>query len=616
MKHSAIGKATFALTAWMMFFHFNASGQTVIWSSGFETGNLALTSSINGGGVGTITQPVSANPNSGTNSGAIAGASGANNPYDGSIITGTTLNFQVGKYYLVAVNAAVVKCTGTLKIAKATVADNASMMAATGADRLLWPGGVNVTSATYSSKATAIFTVPSNENKYVGFYMASAGCGGTGSAEMYIDDITITEYDYPPCGYYCTAGGTSNAAGYISTVVFDAISRASTYDGYVCTGQTAIVRRTLSYNLQVDRFNTGTYTLYTEVWIDWDQNGVFSNGNNVNGDNEIVMAAQSSVAAGTVTRNASITIPAGATLGTTKMRVINKYNAAPDVNGCDVNTYTDAEDYDINILPAPVPMVYSGTNVTQITDSVNAGTTRNEVLRMNVVTTGQLSPISVTQFKFTSLGTTNIADIRNARIFFTGSSNIFSSTVPFGPIIIPFPPADPTNMTITSSRVLSEGDNYFWIVYDVVAAAPAGNVIDVQLVSTTVGGTLYTLNSSPAGNRPIIPAPPMIYVSSTVVQNTNPVAINSVNNDVIRIEVVTSGALNPFNATNFYFRTVGTTNSGDILNAKLFYTADVPTFSTTTQFGSTLAVPTASFAMNGSSTLVQGTNYFWLTYDV
>jgi len=49
--------------------------------------------------------------------------------------------------------------------------------------------------------------------------------------------------------------------------------------------------------------------------------------------------------------------------------------------------------------------------------------------------------------------------------------------------------------------------------------------------------------------------------------------------------------------------------------AKIYYTGNSSTFATTTLFGAT--VPTiANYTINGSQALVNGTNYFWLVYDI
>ncbi|WP_284652025.1 BNR-repeat neuraminidase N-terminal domain-containing protein [Flavobacterium terrisoli] len=104
------------------------------------------------------------------------------------------------------------------------------------------------------------------------------------------------------------------------------------------------------------------------------------------------------------------------------------------------------------------------------------------------------------------------------------------------------------------------------------------------------------------------------YTSSTVTQNTNNVLAGSNTQQVIGLQVVTSAATGTL--TSLTFNTNGTTNLADISNAKIYYTGTSSTFATTTQYGSTVAVPSGSHIVNGSQALSNGTNYFWLTYDV
>jgi hypothetical protein len=114
------------------------------------------------------------------------------------------------------------------------------------------------------------------------------------------------------------------------------------------------------------------------------------------------------------------------------------------------------------------------------------------------------------------------------------------------------------------------------------------------------------------------PASPMTYVSSTTTQaNTSNVSVGTSNQQVIGVQIVTTGALNPLSVTSFTLNTNGTTAPlTDIANAKLWYTGTSSTFATTTQFGATEPAPNGSFNITGTQVLAEGTNYFWLTYDV
>ncbi|MFZ4401684.1 MAG: BNR-repeat neuraminidase N-terminal domain-containing protein [Bacteroidales bacterium] len=114
------------------------------------------------------------------------------------------------------------------------------------------------------------------------------------------------------------------------------------------------------------------------------------------------------------------------------------------------------------------------------------------------------------------------------------------------------------------------------------------------------------------------PAAPMAYVSSTIVQSASPYYAmkSTTNNQIIGIQVVTNGPLAPINLTDLTLNTAGTALPSDFKNAKIFYTYNSPVFSTATQFGTTVAIPSGAFTVTGSQALQPGTNYFWLTYDV
>ena len=110
----------------------------------------------------------------------------------------------------------------------------------------------------------------------------------------------------------------------------------------------------------------------------------------------------------------------------------------------------------------------------------------------------------------------------------------------------------------------------------------------------------------------------MNYFSSTATQNNITNVNTGANKEIIGIEIVTTGTLNPLDANSFYFNTNGTTNpSTDIANAKLWTTGTSSVFAATTQLGATIAAPNGAFTISGFTQILSGgTNYFWLTYDV
>lgn len=106
----------------------------------------------------------------------------------------------------------------------------------------------------------------------------------------------------------------------------------------------------------------------------------------------------------------------------------------------------------------------------------------------------------------------------------------------------------------------------------------------------------------------------------TVTQNeTSNVAPGFINKQVIGIEVEVEGFCSNYNITDFDFSTAGEDGTDNVAttvtNAHVYYTGTSSTYSPTNLFG-TYSSPNGAFTVSGNQTLVEGTNYFWLAYDI
>ncbi len=174
-------------------------------------------------------------------------------------------------------------------------------------------------------------------------------------------------------------------------------------------------------------------------------------------------------------------------------------------NTCSINTTTSTT-YKPQIqflFTNPLPMTYDSLSVNHpSTLPVFIGTSNAQILNFKVHTTGGLSPLSATQFNLNMTGTTNpTTDILNAKLYYTGGSNTFSTAQQVGSTII-----SPTgSLTFNDNITLSPGQANFWLVYDISASATPSNFIDAQLVNVVVDGIpRIPSNGNPAGSRQIV----------------------------------------------------------------------------------------------------------------
>jgi hypothetical protein len=137
---------------------------------------------------------------------------------------------------------------------------------------------------------------------------------------------------------YCTAGGGCDE--YISSITFNTLTNTSGtcssggYSDYTSMSTTVEAGQSYTFSYVIGNFYP---TDDIGVWIDWNQNEVFTDA----GEN--VVCAYSVQASGTYT----ITVPENAPAGATRMRVRIKYFNDDCGSSCANATYGEVEDYTI-----------------------------------------------------------------------------------------------------------------------------------------------------------------------------------------------------------------------------------------------------------------------------
>jgi hypothetical protein len=334
-------------------------------------------------------------------------------------------------------------------------------------------------------------------------------------------------------------------------------------------------------------------------------NFAHTNSDNFSGTQGDIYVAQAASATGPWT-NRSLTLGGTAALVNNTEYLRTTTAAAP---GPIAPLATAGEFF--TIATAAAPMTFVSADVVRNTDGVSAGALNMPIIRVRVSVSGVV-PASARNFNFARTGTTNPAAIANAKVYYTGTNPNFSTSNQIGSTInAPVPATFSVNQNIT----LANGDNYFWVAYDIASGAVLGDLLAAECANVTVADTIRTLVSPAAGGRTV--TLPMTLVASNAAQAlTAKVEQNSVNNLILRLDVEMSATGAPIAANSFSFSTNGSVlPATNITNAKLYYTGTNGNFATTTLFG-TFNGPNGTFTINGNANLANGMNYFWLTYDL
>ncbi|GAA3918666.1 GEVED domain-containing protein [Hymenobacter algoricola] len=147
----------------------------------------------------------------------------------------------------------------------------------------------------------------------------------------------------PPAATYCASKGTSVAYEFVDYVKLGTLVRTSGADAGYYNGTALAAPSIGAGTSQTVSFSAGfvgtAYSEYFKVYIDYNQNGLFTDAGEL-----VVNAAASSV---TTIRSATFTVPAAAKSGTTRLRVVMSDNSA--TTSCNSYSYGETEDYTVNI---------------------------------------------------------------------------------------------------------------------------------------------------------------------------------------------------------------------------------------------------------------------------
>ena len=218
-------------------------------------------------------------------------------------------------------------------ISSATISWNGSTdnVAVTGYD-VYKDGSLLGTTATTSYNVTGLVKTTT----YAFTVKAKDAAGNISAASNALNVTTLT-----PQLDYCASNGKNSSYEWIDLVQLAEINNATGDDGGYkdYTAQIATIAIGSTERVTVScGFKSSTYTEFWNVWIDYNQDGVFA-------DSEKVMTGSSSSSANLYN---DFNVPTDAALGNTRMRVSMKYNA--NGTSCESFSYGEVEDYTVNIV--------------------------------------------------------------------------------------------------------------------------------------------------------------------------------------------------------------------------------------------------------------------------
>lgn len=249
---------------------------------------------------------------------------------------------------------------------------------------------------------------------------------------------------------YCTSTATTAADEDIFNVTLGTLNNSSTcattggigsvlnmYSNYSTTVAAPNLEQgsSPSFSVQIGTCGTSSYNNAVKIFIDFNQDGDFDDAG------ELVYASAASTA-GAHTETGNISIPGGATLGNTLMRVVNKETTdISSITACGTYSWDETEDYLVNIVVATSPtlsVVPSSLNFGSSTPS--GGTSAEQTYALSGV---NLTPAS---------GNITVTPPANFEVSLTSGSGFSSSPInvpyssgalPSTPIYVVFKPTSP-----------------------------------------------------------------------------------------------------------------------------------------------------------------------------
>lgn len=242
----------------------------------------------------------------------------------------------------------------------------------------------------------------------------------------------------------------------------------------------------------------GSRDFHVKVHFDWDGDKVF--------DDVLDLGVKNDPYIWTGKIKTPVTNPSVVT----RMRVVMEWDsdndAGPDATACDNDTYGEAEDYAIEICDGTLMSNNSTDVLAASTRPTKQSAVNQDIVGVNFKALGCADEIKVTGITFGEGLSSNISrDVNLASVFFTGETPAYSTAASLGSTN-----AISAVSTVNGfSQTVIEGDNWFWVAFNIKDDAQPYDIVDAEVLSITydssgVTKTLSVANGNPLGTRQIL----------------------------------------------------------------------------------------------------------------
>ncbi|PWK17544.1 GEVED domain-containing protein [Xanthomarina spongicola] len=215
----------------------------------------------------------------------------------------------------------------------------------------------------------------------------------------------------------------------INNTTSEVVNGTPDLEDFTATISTTVLQNT-THTITVEGNTDGNFTDHFRAFIDWNQNGDFTDL----GESTYIGSISNSTGIDGIQASTTINVPLTASVGSTVMRIMKAYGGDP-IDPCTTTyTYGQAEDYTI-IVATPLPCVTPITQPTNLTFSSVTGNSisgsftaaaapgaDNYLVLMNTTGTTPTAPSNGTSYTIgdTSLGATVVDNDNNTAFTATG----------------------------------------------------------------------------------------------------------------------------------------------------------------------------------------------------